>query len=179
MSNARQLHLGCGPHQLPLPWENYDQEVNIARPLPWRDRAAKFIFAEHVIEHVTFPQAWAFLHECLRVLDFGGTLRVAFPDVSRFGETGNEAYLAFLKREGFPARDRGDITRFLLTGSGHQAAWTQVMGMRVLESVGFSHVVACEYGRSARAPLAGIDGHHLSSPLEVVLAETTVLEGTR
>ena len=36
------LHLGAGPHRLPSPWENFDSEVDIARPLPFPDLSAEF-----------------------------------------------------------------------------------------------------------------------------------------
>lgn len=176
----RQIHLGCGPHHLPAPWENYDREVDIERPLPFKTNGARFIHAEHLIEHVPFLAGWHFLHECYRVLDFGGTLRLAFPDVTRFAEFGNETYLEFLKNTlQLQARTRADVTKFILTGSEHQAAWTEALGRLVLEAVGFRHVVSCAYGTSARRPLHGVDCHHLSAPRAVVRAETTILEGTR
>lgn len=176
---TRALHLGCGGHRLPPPWENYDREVDITRELPFPSQSARFIHAEHVIEHVPFVDGWAFLLECHRVLEFGGALRLAFPDVTRFEEFGNEVYLEFLKRIDWPAKTRGDITRFILCGSEHQSAWTEQLGRLALEAAGFRHVVGCRYGASARKQLNGIDGHHFTATLDVARLETTVLEGTK
>ncbi len=90
------LHFGAGPNQLPEPWQNLNAEHDIRKRLKFADESASLILAEHVIEHVPWLQGFGFLQECRRVLEPGGVLRLAFPDVARFlstlgGESGPTA----------------------------------------------------------------------------------------
>lgn len=175
----RQLHFGCGPNRLPAPWENFDREVDIRRDLPFPTESARFIFAEHVIEHVEFVHGLAFLRECWRVLEPGGVLRFGFPDVTRFVfEADVKAYLNFLSMVSHGGHSgRSDIYRFIMSGSGHRSCWVRSMAEAAVVAVGFSSVGACEYATSTRKELVGIDGHHKTSPVAII--ETTVLEAKK
>ncbi len=59
---SSKLHVGCGNNRLPG-WLNYDKGVDIRRPLPFPDDSMDFVFAEHVVEHITAREAWRFLRE--------------------------------------------------------------------------------------------------------------------
>ncbi len=181
LGQSRRLHLGCGPHALESPWENFDREVDITKPLPFDDDSAEYIFAEHVIEHVPFPSAMRFLRECYRVLHGGGVLRVSFPDVGNFNDANTPLYQEFMRSISRRAESVGDVARFILEGSGHQAAWTATTGQAALFAVGFPpfDVFVRHYGRSPHVVLDGIDGHHLTSSLTAATIETTVLEATK
>lgn len=177
---TRQLHFGCGPNRLPAPWENYDREVDISERLPFPNASARLLFAEHVIEHVPFLAGGAFLAECFRVLEPGGVLRFAFPDVENIMFSPAEdkaAYLEFVKARGYPAKDLADALRFLLFGSDHVAAWTGPIGTAAARAAGFSQCREVPYGTSEWPELAGIDGHHRWSSVAII--ETTVLEATK
>lgn len=175
----RLLHFGCGPHKLPRPWENFDAEVDIRKPLPFPDGSALFVFAEHVIEHVQFSEGMAFLRECQRVLQPSGTLRLSFPDVTRITNANTLLYLDFLRTLGVTADTQNDARRFILEGSGHLSCWTDLAAWHCLHAAGFSNVQRSHYGSSHVATLNGIDGHHLSSSLTAASIETTVLEATK
>ncbi|HXJ69851.1 MAG TPA: methyltransferase domain-containing protein [Verrucomicrobiae bacterium] len=186
LGGGRFLQFGCGPHPLPSPWETYDQEVDIAEPLPFPSECASFIHAEHVIEHVPFKAGRTFLRECFRVLEPGGVVRILFPDCERFlpalagfGDQEPHEYLDFLKRIGQPHRNALDVMRYILCESGHQSAWTCAVGVGALHAAGFQRIDLQKYAESSHGQLVGIDRHHLTSPRAVVEAETTVLEGTK
>lgn len=175
----RLLHFGCGPNRLPEPWENFDREVDIGRPLSaFADGSASYVFAEHVIEHVPFLSGVCFLSECYRILEPNGVLRFAFPDVTRLTFPQDiETYLDFLRTIRKPARHAGDVYRFILTGSQHQAAWTSEVGLAAAKAVGFIDVRSVSYGTSEHHALASIDGHHKTS--SVARLESTILEVTK
>lgn len=185
--SSRQIQLGCGPHPLPSPWENYDQEVNITEALPFPTDSCAYLFAEHVIEHVPYRAGLAFLRECHRVLMPGGVLRLAFPDVSRFMAYCDEhslderitTYAQWLDRTHHGGSDAAAIYAFILAGSGHKAAWTTHTGEASLRAVGFDRVVECIYGDSEHTELRNIERHHFSVPVVVAFAETTILEATK
>lgn len=198
------LHFGAGPNQLPEPWQNLNVLHDIRKPLRFETGSARAILAEHVIEHVPFLQGLGFFWECLRVLEPGGVLRVAFPDLSRFlgykhedsGEIGYqfiaraldyaEALAKHLKQEHAQvqaARDQDEERSFvraamlrMATGWGHQTAWTLPTAAACLLAVGFSTVRAREYGKGQ---LVGVDGHHRDVGAELAELESTILEATK
>lgn len=185
------LHFGAGLNQLPEPWLNLGPSHDIRKRLKFESDAAEAIVAEHVIEHVPFLQGLGFFKECLRVLRPGGVLRVAFPDVTRFlvsdsaGIGFNAASLSYSEflagrpglklPSGLRARVRGAIEQ-LLSGWGHQTAWTGETAAAALLVVGFSSVNRRQYGHGE---LPGIDGHHLDVGRDLALLESTILEARK
>lgn len=185
------LHFGAGLNQLPDPWLNLGPAHDVRKHLRFESESAAAIAAEHVIEHIPFLQALGFFRECVRVLRPDGILRIAFPDISRFvvsenGDTGfNAAAFVYANhladRPGLDlpaaprARTRAALDR-LLTGWGHQTAWTEQSAAGALLVAGFSRVVRREYGHGE---LTGIDGHHLDVGSDLALLESTVLEARK
>lgn len=185
------LNFGAGPNQLPQPWRNLGPEHDIRKRLKFEDNSANAILAEHVIEHVPFLQALGFFREALRVLKPGGVLRVAFPDIGRFLSsrslelTINPAAAAYAEalnsRPGLDLPTTGyDRTRAalweLLTGWGHQTAWTEHSAAGALLVVGFTHVSRCPYGHGE---LKGVDGHHRDVGPDLAQLESTILEARK
>jgi predicted SAM-dependent methyltransferase len=88
-SSPKKLQLGAGGNVLdgwlssdlfPQPHEIF---VDVTRPLPFPDRSFDYVFSEHQIEHIFYPEGVFMLKECLRVLKPGGVVRIATPDLER------------------------------------------------------------------------------------------------
>jgi hypothetical protein len=179
------LQFGSGKTRLPEPWQNLDESHDIRKKLRFDDDSARFIFAEHVIEHVSFHQGLFFLTECYRVLSVGGVLRVSFPDVVRVSHAPHkwsDAYMARLKDKGEPIEGKlspGKVTMLLSAGWGHQMAWTEALMFLELLAVGFRRVCPLEYSKSQYQELTGIDSHHLEVGRDLALLETTIVEATK
>jgi predicted SAM-dependent methyltransferase len=82
-----KIHIGCGSVILDG-WLNTDldapaaqQKVDITQPLPFHSDSCRFIFSEHVIEHIDRYEAVAFLTEVFRVLRPGGVARFSTPNL--------------------------------------------------------------------------------------------------
>jgi len=167
----RRLHFGCGQNRLPEPWENYDSEVDIRKPLPFPISSAGLILAEHIIEHVSFREGLGFLQECWRVLEPGGVLRLAFPDILQ--NFALEEYRAWvLKYYNKQINSPEDAWFSILTDWEHQSCWTGAMAVRTLMAVGFDSVNISTPGYTKRVELAGL--------VDLVYrAETTALEAVR
>jgi len=173
------LHLGCGSHRLPTPWENYDVEVDIRQRLPFADGEAAFVFAEHVIEHVPFADGIRFLSECHRVLAPGGVLRLSFPDMTKLIMPEAKLYMDYLHQiTGRRISTIEEVWLSMATDWGHCSVWTVATAERLLAGLKFSHTVLPPYGISRHPELTGIDGRHLSEGLELAQAETGVVEAT-
>lgn len=54
-------------------------QLDISEPLPFADGSVDWVYAEHLIEHVTMPVAVGWLREARRVLRPGGVLRITTP----------------------------------------------------------------------------------------------------
>lgn len=186
---GRWLHFGAGPNQLPAPWENLNATHDIRKPLRFENGSVSRIHCEHVIEHVSFLQGFAFLGECCRVLEPDGVLRLSFPDVTRmlnflapnvFGLHAAASALgdAMATRERVirelpvAERARGALLA-LLTSWDHQAAWSRDLAAAVLLVHGFNDVRSVPYGSSEA------DGHHKDVGERWARIETTVMEAMK
>lgn len=85
--DVRKIQVGAGPNDFP-DWLNTDIEprstqvyLDITQKLPFADHSVRYVYAEQVIEHVPFEAALQFLKECRRVLQPGGRLRIATPNL--------------------------------------------------------------------------------------------------
>jgi predicted SAM-dependent methyltransferase len=84
-----RLHLGCGSKTL-KGWVNIDSiwRPNVAvMTLPddlrrFRKSSVEYIYASHLLEHLSYPkQVTALLTTCYQILEGGGVLRLAVPDI--------------------------------------------------------------------------------------------------
>lgn len=66
--------------------ESYFTELDIARPLPFADASVDWVYAEHLVEHVTLPVAISWLAEVRRILVPGGLVRLTTPDLTMYTE---------------------------------------------------------------------------------------------
>jgi predicted SAM-dependent methyltransferase len=89
-NSVRRLQLGAGTNA-PAGWLNSDIEpskeeiyLDAASRYPFGDGSFQYIFAEHVIEHISWEAGVRMLQECYRVLAKGGKIRIITPDLSRF-----------------------------------------------------------------------------------------------
>lgn len=86
----RKLQIGSGVYSL-AGWLNTDLEpthdevifLNAIETFPFQDRVFNYVFSEHMIEHISYKQGLFMLKEIFRILEPGGKLRVATPDVER------------------------------------------------------------------------------------------------
>jgi len=84
----------------------YFSELDINQPLPFADSSIDWVYAEHLIEHVTPDVAVKWLTEVSRVLVPNGLLRLSTPDLARYIEGYNQD-------SGFFAAHRQRMTEFL------------------------------------------------------------------
>jgi len=161
-----KLHLGSGKVRLEG-WINIDLEeradlnLDIRAGLPFPDGAARLVYNEHVIEHITVGEAEQCLRDWLRVLEPGGVLRVATPDlgylVERYGSGAwrDQEWLR-LPEYGFIGT-RAEMMNVAFRWWGHQYLYDSEELERRLTAAGFTGVRRCEYEKSAVPELAGLE----------------------
>lgn len=172
-----KVQFGCGLNRLEG-WDNRDIETDIRKTLPFPIGSVKYILAEHVIEHVEFREGVFFLGECLRILEAGGVLRLAFPDITREIPPGEYARHAapYMNRQFNCAED---VWLSIIIDWQHKSCWTLTMATRVLMAIGFDRPIEREYLCSPHPELDSVDGHHKSVGIALAEAETTILEASR
>lgn len=97
VAGTTSLHLGCGSVMHPRPWLNVDLHVPTDVPegvaavavdltqFPWprQSGSVERIYAEHVVEHFDQVDGDRLMAQMLRVLEPGGRVRLAMPDLDR------------------------------------------------------------------------------------------------
>lgn len=153
-----KLNLGCGTNKLEG-WDNRDADVDITKPLPWKDSTADFVFAEHVVEHVYYEQALGFFRECHRVLKPGGVVRIAVPSVEQVMQLATGEYCEFTKKWVQHEHPKRRAMTNILFMHGHKAPWTKGLLVTSLYYVGFDEPVPQWPGGSSYKELLGVEGH--------------------
>lgn len=109
LSRVRQLarlkvSIGCGQYKpdgwLGLDWTpgpTVDLRWDIRRGLPFADGSCRFLFSEHVFEHLNLEELRRLLLDCFRVLEPGGALRIVVPDLERYVRAYLEKDTAFIR----------------------------------------------------------------------------------
>ena len=69
---------------LDLVWARDVMVHNVTKGLPFSADSLSAIYTSHMLEHLYFEQIARLLHECYRVLEPGGVLRVVVPDLRAF-----------------------------------------------------------------------------------------------
>jgi predicted SAM-dependent methyltransferase len=190
-----KLHLGCGTRVLDG-WLNVDIEpcspqvlrLDATQPFPFADASFDYLFSEHMIEHLSYPQGLQMLTECRRVLKPGGVLRIATPDlaflVALYG-TGKSAlqnaYLEWARARFIAwapeASDTFVINNFVRDW-GHQFVYDAKTLHRALHDAGFTAPVACEINTSSHDALCGLE-HLERMPEGFLRLETMIFEAAR
>ncbi|MCX5214937.1 class I SAM-dependent methyltransferase [Kitasatospora sp. NBC_00240] len=143
-------------------------QLDISEPLPFADGSVEWVYAEHLIEHVTMPVAVGWLREARRVLRPGGVLRITTPDLARYlrGYADDDGFLARHRRRlgmlGFgppmPARPAFLVNQ-IFRYYGHQWIYDLDELRHVLTRAGFEagQVRECAYRQGVRPDVADLD----------------------
>ena len=143
-------------------------QLDISKPLPFADGALDWVYAEHLIEHVTVPVATFWLAEVRRVLAPGGVLRLTTPDLARYvaGFTDGDEFFAKHRRRlrtagvgpAMPPR-RAFMVNQLFYLYGHRWIYDADELRYVLGAAGFDEtaMTVCAYRQGQRDDVAGLD----------------------
>jgi predicted SAM-dependent methyltransferase len=88
----KYLNIGCGSfYSTKANWTNLDFsskdehviEHNLLQGIPFAEGSFDFVYHSHILEHFSKGDGVKLIQECFRVLNSGGILRVAIPDLER------------------------------------------------------------------------------------------------
>lgn len=172
-----KLNLGCGGYRL-AGWSNHDRDIDIRRPLPFKDGSVGFVLAEHVIEHVSPREALAFFREIRRILRPGGAIRIVVPCIDLIFERYDEDYSRFLKKRAHNDGSLEAAITSIICNWGHRAIWTTKALQCVLQSLHFQTAIA-QPRMSHFREMTNIDGHHLAIGEHANWVESGVVEAVK
>lgn len=69
-----------------IDWPSQPRLWDCRKNLPFKDQSVNFIYSSHFLEHLHRYQVIKVLKECKRVLQKGGVLRIALPDLRLIAE---------------------------------------------------------------------------------------------
>ncbi|HYC60670.1 MAG TPA: hypothetical protein VEK79_13980 [Thermoanaerobaculia bacterium] len=163
-----QLHLGCGPLALEgwinidnQPYAGIDFRWDLARGIPFRN--ARYVFAEHFIEHLSYQQGVDFTRGCRAALHDDGILRLSTPNLDWVWKVGYQP-------EAWANEDEALRDCFVMNrafrGWGHQFIYNLTTLTALLQNAGFANVHTLTYGESDTPALAGLERHekYIDSP---------------
>jgi len=173
-----KLHVGCGKNRF-NGWINADISaksdliVFLQKKLPFRKNTLRRIYAEHVLEHVSYETAVFFLKESYRTLHYDGIIRIAMPDLDDL----IDGYQTDWKRFDwvkFPEfsfiKTRAEMINIAFRWWGHQHLYNREELARALTDAGFSNFRYEEYGQS---------DHHDLRNLETRLDSRLIIEARK
>jgi predicted SAM-dependent methyltransferase len=114
------INLGCGPDRIPG-WfgvdflsPSADLQIDFRLGLPFADGSCRFLFCEHVFEHLDRPQLRRVLNECYRIMASGGAVRIIVPSLESYARAYIDNDLNFSKID-IPQLEPPNMTECLNT----------------------------------------------------------------
>ena len=160
-----KLHIGCGQDKY-AGWVNIDipssdLTIDIRDGLPFDDNSVDFIYAERVLQRLTFEEGKKVLSEFARCLKIGGVLRIAMPDldyvIERYNsDWGNQDWLSFPGYEFITTRGR--MINVTFRSWGYRYLYNEEDLRNQLTAAGFQQIIRCEWNKSAHAELTDLEG---------------------
>ncbi len=193
--SVKKLHLGSGPVLLEG-WLNADLRprtdrhifLDVTELFPFPDQSLDYIFSEHLIGDLTYPQAGMMLGECHRVLRRGGRLRIGTPSLAKLAELYSSNRGDIHRRyvewaiEEFVGWADAPLEGLVINNlfQEHPFVYDPATLRHVLQRAGFADVVEHPFGCSNDSHFIDVDSHGrvLGHP-EISRFESVTMEATR
>ena len=194
-NEVRKLHIGCGGNIL-SGWLNSDYypksakilHLDTTHPFPINNNEFDYIFNEHMIEHISYPQGLQMLIECFRILRVGGTIRISTPDlaflIDLYRNDKSSLQKEYIKWatdrfiRDIPYYDETFVINNFVRNWGHLFIYDEKILRSSLEKAGFNNITRCDLNQSAEDALRNIENKK-RMPEQFLKLETITLEGKK
>lgn len=174
---VRKLQIGAGPvkHEgwlnsdlVPRDGEIY---LDAREPLPFEDRSLDYVYSEHLVQHLTYPEVCRLHAECFRILKDGGRIRAAAPNLWSFaslccGPNSSEEHKEHIRWyiDHYVYRPHGAdgyVGGFVMNNMMKESGFLfDPETLRItLEKAGFVDIVECPIGTSSDPNLHDLETH--------------------
>jgi predicted SAM-dependent methyltransferase len=139
-------------------WPRDVRRHDVRKGLPFSDNSVLYIYSSHAFEHFTWAESQAIARDCYRVLQPGGILRVAVPDlelIAREYLADNNPLAAqyFLSRLSL----HHSLQDFVHPGSNHSQMFDSRALLELMRLSGFERAEVSSYGNSAIPDIGQIE----------------------
>lgn len=201
----KKLQFACGTTSL-KGWLNSDLSskeyfarrrlyIDVTRPLQIADNTFDFLYAEHLIEHLTIENGQAFLKECHRILKPGGVLRLSFPSLEFIcsfylsKEPWTKDFLSYwsnsknladygVPSSRIPVLTKADVVNMFFSEWGHKTLYDLELIEKVLSLAGFEAIAQLPNGKSCYLELCDIETRKFAED-SIETATPYVIEATK
>lgn len=169
-----KLHIGCGGNKH-SGWLNSDFEpiddqvlfIDATETFPFQDEQFDFIYSEHVIEHLTYPDGINMLTECYRTLKQNGILRISTPDLSFLMELYRNdksdlqmSYIKWATDTFIPSAPYYDdifVINNFYRDWGHKFIYNRKTLESAFQQCGFARITECKINESGEGALRNLE----------------------
>jgi predicted SAM-dependent methyltransferase len=170
-----KLHLGCGTIYKDG-WVNIDNnsDNNIKKldlnwdlryKLPFPDNSVDFIYNEHFLEHLTPNEGGKALRDFLRVLKWGGVMRIAMPSLEADVDAYNSEAVFIQRKKDLKSgghdfdwcKTRAEYINTCFRAWGHKWNYDWEELERRLREVGATNIKQCELRKSDIPELVDVE----------------------
>lgn len=193
-NGVKKLHIGCGQNILGG-WLNSDLcpdsrnaiHLNATRRFPFEDETFDYVFSEHMVEHITYPDGLRMLRQCHRVLRKNGRIRVSTPDlgflIRLYRDNKSDLQQRYIHWTSDVFIRNGECTDTMVINNymrawGHLFIYDEKTLTRSLELCGFADVVALRINESQDENLRDLENDQ-RMPAGFLQLETFTLEARR
>jgi predicted SAM-dependent methyltransferase len=189
---TRLLQIGSGPHVLEG-WLNVDLfpqwpgvlHLDATKRFPIGSNQFDYIFSEHMIEHIPYPQGAYMLKECHRIMRTNGTIRISTPNLAFLIDLYKEEksdlqkrYVDTVSADFGPYSDEVFVINNFVRAWGHQFIYDERTLAKSMEEAGFRNITRCRLNESEQPPLRNLE-NEARMPEGFLKLETLALEGTK
>lgn len=136
--------------------------VDVTKKFPWPDNLFTNVYSSHMLEHLYRDDALYCISEIFRVLQPGGILRIAVPDLDEMIDSYNPKDPEEFLEVFFEARHR-DAAK-----NQHHWHYNECLLKNILISAGFREVTRCIYKKGKIADIEIIDQRPNSLFMEAI-----------
>jgi len=193
-TETKKLQIGAGPTTLDgwlgtdlAPQSDHLVYLDATKRFPFEDNTLDYIYSEHMIEHISWPQGLLMLKECQRVMKPGGRIRIATPDLEviiglyrRSREPQEEKYIKWITDNFLDIHvyKPSFVINNAFHNWGHQFLYDGDLLEMAMQYAGFTDIQRYLPGESNDGNFRGIESHGKNVENEEMSDfETMVYEG--
>lgn len=191
---VKKLHIGCGGNLLPgwlnadyFPYDAAAMHLDATKKFPLQTASFDYVFSEHMIEHISYPDGLFMLKESWRILKPGGKIRISTPSLQFLIDLHSENksqlqrdYIEWAGRTHFGCEQANDVMVInnFVRAWGHLFIYDEKTLRQALTEAGFVNIESFAINQSTDPNLRHLE-HEKRMPEGFLQLESFTLEASK